>query len=59
MMLEQSTKDFTALIERLNMLRAYEDSAKDGDRPQAVAWEVRKMSPHKTAPKSPGPTQSQ
>ncbi|XP_012935798.1 S phase cyclin A-associated protein in the endoplasmic reticulum [Aplysia californica] len=59
MMLEQSTKDFKALIERLIMLKAYEDSAKDGDRPAAVAWEVRKMSPNKHAPSSPGPGQTQ
>ncbi|XP_059161498.1 S phase cyclin A-associated protein in the endoplasmic reticulum-like isoform X2 [Physella acuta] len=55
MMLEQSTKDFKALIETLIMMKAYEDSAKDGDRPPAVAWEVRKMSPNKHAPSSPAP----
>ena len=32
MMLEQSTKDFRSLIERLDLLKAYEDAAKDGDR---------------------------
>lgn len=32
MMLEQSTKDFKSLIERLHLMRAYEDAAKDGDR---------------------------
>ncbi|KAH9488551.1 hypothetical protein Btru_061807, partial [Bulinus truncatus] len=55
MMLEQSTKDFKALIETLVMMKAYEDSAKEGDRPSAVAWEVRKMSPNKHAPSSPAP----
>ncbi|GFR79611.1 S phase cyclin A-associated protein in the endoplasmic reticulum-like isoform X2 [Elysia marginata] len=59
MMLEQSTKDFKALIETLNMMKAYEDSAKEGDRPAAVAWEVRKMSPNKHAPSSPAPGQQQ
>ena len=59
MMLEQSTKDFKALIETLNMMKAYEDSAKEGDRPSAVAWEVRKMSPNKHAPNSPVPGQQQ
>lgn len=57
MMLEQSTKDFKALIETLHMMKAYEDSAKEGDRPAAVAWEVRKMSPNKHAPSSPAPGQ--
>ncbi|CAL1531856.1 unnamed protein product [Lymnaea stagnalis] len=55
MMLEQSTKDFKALIETLIMMKAYEDSAKEGDRPSAIAWEVRKMSPNKHAPPSPAP----
>ncbi|KAK7009489.1 S phase cyclin A-associated protein in the endoplasmic reticulum-like isoform X1 [Biomphalaria glabrata] len=55
MMLERSTKDFKALIETLLMMKAYEDSAKEGDRPSAVAWEVRKMSPNKHAPSSPAP----
>ena len=32
MMLEQSTKDFKSLIERLHVMKAYEDAAKDGDR---------------------------
>ncbi|BFZ01533.1 hypothetical protein BsWGS_04572 [Bradybaena similaris] len=59
MMLERSTKDFKALIETLNMMKAYEDSAKEGDRPPAVAWEVRKMSPNKHAPASPVAGQSQ
>ncbi|KAK3743773.1 hypothetical protein RRG08_043505 [Elysia crispata] len=59
MMLEQSTKDFKALIETLNMMKAYEDSAKEGDRPAAVAWEVRKMSPNKHAPSSPATGQPQ
>ncbi|XP_041368971.1 S phase cyclin A-associated protein in the endoplasmic reticulum-like [Gigantopelta aegis] len=49
MMLEQSTKDFRSLIERLNLLKAYEDAAKDGERPVSIAWEVRKMSPGKNA----------
>ncbi|XP_060063771.1 S phase cyclin A-associated protein in the endoplasmic reticulum-like [Ylistrum balloti] len=49
MMLEQSTRDFKSLIERLHMLRAFEESAKDGDRPTSIAWEVRKMSPGKSA----------
>ncbi|XP_069138019.1 S phase cyclin A-associated protein in the endoplasmic reticulum-like isoform X2 [Argopecten irradians] len=49
MMLEQSTRDFKSLIERLHMLRAFEESAKEGDRPTSIAWEVRKMSPGKSA----------
>ncbi|ESO94542.1 hypothetical protein LOTGIDRAFT_215534 [Lottia gigantea] len=49
MMLDQSARDFRLLIERLDMLRAFEESAKDGDRPTAIAWEVRKMSPGKMA----------
>lgn len=32
MMLEQSTQDFKSLIERLHMMKAFEDAAKDGDR---------------------------
>lgn len=32
MMLEQSTRDFQSLIERLHILKAYDDAAKDGDR---------------------------
>lgn len=32
MMLEQSTRDFKSLIEKLHMLRAYEESTKEGDR---------------------------
>ncbi|XP_025077165.1 LOW QUALITY PROTEIN: S phase cyclin A-associated protein in the endoplasmic reticulum-like [Pomacea canaliculata] len=55
MMLEQSTKDFKSLIERLHLMRAYEDAAKDGDRPTSIAWEVRKMSPGKHSSASPGP----
>ncbi|XP_076464959.1 S phase cyclin A-associated protein in the endoplasmic reticulum-like isoform X2 [Babylonia areolata] len=55
MMLEQSTKDFKSLIERLHVMRAFEDAAKDGDRPTSIAWEVRKMSPGKHASASPGP----
>ncbi|XP_048254024.1 S phase cyclin A-associated protein in the endoplasmic reticulum-like [Haliotis rufescens] len=47
MMLEQSTKDFKSLIERMNLLKAYEDAARGGDRPTSIAWEVRKMSPGK------------
>ncbi|KAJ8318369.1 hypothetical protein KUTeg_003460 [Tegillarca granosa] len=64
MMLEQSTRDFQSLIERLKMLRAFESAAKEGDRPPSIAWEVRKMSPgkttgHGTAPggSSPSPAQ--
>ncbi|KAK7501611.1 hypothetical protein BaRGS_00007042, partial [Batillaria attramentaria] len=53
MMLEQSTKDFKSLIERLVMMKAFEDAAKDGDRPTSIAWEVRKMSPGKHASRSP------
>lgn len=55
MMLEQSTKDFKSLIERLHVMRAFEDAAKDGDRPTSIAWEVRKMSPGKHTSASPGP----
>jgi len=32
MMLEQATKDFKSLIERLKMMKWFEDVAKDGDR---------------------------
>ena len=32
MMLEQATKDFKSLIERLKMMKWFEDAAKDGDR---------------------------
>lgn len=53
MMLEQSTKDFNCLIKRLQLLREYDNAAKDGDRPISIAWEVRKMSPGKTASHSP------
>lgn len=55
MMLEQSTKDFKSLIERLILMKAFDDAAKDGDRPTSIAWEVRKMSPGKHASGSPGP----
>ncbi|KAL8602246.1 hypothetical protein ACOMHN_022759 [Nucella lapillus] len=55
MMLEQSTKDFKSLIERLHVMRAFEDATKDGDRPISIAWEVRKMSPGKHTSASPGP----
>lgn len=53
MMLEQSTKDFNCLIKRLQLLREYDNAAKDGDRLVSIAWEVRKMSPGKTASHSP------
>lgn len=32
MMLDNSTRDFKSLIERLHMMKAYEDATKDGDR---------------------------
>jgi hypothetical protein len=32
MMLEQSTRDFKSLIERLHVMKAFEDATKDGDR---------------------------
>ena len=38
MMLEHSTRDFKSLIERLNVLKAYEASAKDGDRYEFVSY---------------------
>ncbi|CAI9733996.1 phase cyclin A-associated in the endoplasmic reticulum-like isoform X1 [Octopus vulgaris] len=53
MMLEQSTKDFNCLIKRLQLLRDFDNAAKDGDRPISIAWEVRKMSPGKTTSHSP------
>lgn len=36
MMLDNSTRDFKSLIERLHTMKAYEDATKDGDR-----WEAR------------------
>ncbi|KAL4227984.1 hypothetical protein ACF0H5_013422 [Mactra antiquata] len=48
MMLEQSTKDFQSLIERLHVQKEYEQATKEGDRPVSIAWEVRKMSPGKS-----------
>ncbi|WAR00339.1 SCAPE-like protein, partial [Mya arenaria] len=48
MMLQQSTKDFQSLIERLHVQKEYEQATKDGDRPTSIAWEVRKMSPGKS-----------
>ncbi|KAK3096644.1 hypothetical protein FSP39_001987 [Pinctada imbricata] len=56
MMLEQSTRDFKSLIEKLHMLRAYEESTKG--RPPSIAWEVRKMSPGKSAGNSQGTSRS-
>ncbi|XP_064608297.1 S phase cyclin A-associated protein in the endoplasmic reticulum-like isoform X2 [Liolophura sinensis] len=53
MMLDQSTKDFRSLIERLHIMRAYEDATRGGDRPTSIAWEVRKMSPGKNTSHSP------
>ncbi|XP_062612464.1 S phase cyclin A-associated protein in the endoplasmic reticulum-like isoform X2 [Saccostrea cucullata] len=47
MMLDNSTRDFKSLIERLHTMKAYEDATKEGDRPTSIAWEVRKMSPGK------------
>ena len=32
MMLDNSTRDFKSLIERLHTMKAYEDATKDGDR---------------------------
>ena len=49
MMLEQSTNDFKSLIERMHLMKAYDDATREGDRPAPIAWEVRKMSPGKTA----------
>ncbi|XP_076101540.1 S phase cyclin A-associated protein in the endoplasmic reticulum-like isoform X1 [Mytilus galloprovincialis] len=49
MMLEQSTNDFKSLIDRMHLMKAYEDATREGDRPAPIAWEVRKMSPGKTA----------
>ncbi|KAL5005177.1 hypothetical protein ScPMuIL_018633 [Solemya velum] len=54
MMLERSTRDFQSLIERLHVLKAYDDAAKDGDRPTSIAWEVRKMSPGKSPSQGQG-----
>lgn len=55
MMLDNSTRDFKSLIERLHTMKAYEDATKDGDRPNSIAWEVRKMSPGKTTSQGQGP----
>ncbi|XP_078316158.1 S phase cyclin A-associated protein in the endoplasmic reticulum-like isoform X2 [Crassostrea virginica] len=55
MMLDNSTRDFKSLIERLHTMKAYEDATKDGDRPTSIAWEVRKMSPGKTTSQGQGP----
>ncbi|KAL3866999.1 hypothetical protein ACJMK2_044240 [Sinanodonta woodiana] len=62
MMLQQSTRDFESLIDRLNVQKAFEVASKEGDRPSSIAWEVRKMSPGKTpgmgpAHTSPSPAQ--
>ncbi|KAK3584862.1 hypothetical protein CHS0354_027613 [Potamilus streckersoni] len=62
MMLQQSTRDFESLIDRLNVQKAFEVATKEGDRPSSIAWEVRKMSPGKTpgmgpAHTSPSPAQ--
>ncbi|CAC5420269.1 S phase cyclin A-associated protein in the endoplasmic reticulum [Mytilus coruscus] len=48
MMLEQSTNDFKSLIDRMHLMKAYDDATREGDRPAPIAWEVRKMSPGKT-----------
>lgn len=32
MMLDNSTRDFKSLIERLHTMKAYEDATKEGDR---------------------------
>ncbi|XP_052278081.1 S phase cyclin A-associated protein in the endoplasmic reticulum-like isoform X2 [Dreissena polymorpha] len=48
MMLQQSTKDFQSLIERMHVQKVYEEAANQGDRPTSIAWEVRKMSPGKS-----------
>ncbi|XP_056020838.1 S phase cyclin A-associated protein in the endoplasmic reticulum-like isoform X2 [Ostrea edulis] len=55
MMLDNSTRDFKSLIERLHTMKAYEDATKEGDRPTSIAWEVRKMSPGKTTSQGQGP----
>ncbi|ELT92650.1 hypothetical protein CAPTEDRAFT_90932, partial [Capitella teleta] len=47
MMLEQFTKDFKSLIERMDLMRTYEHDTKVGQRPQSLAWELRKSSPGK------------
>ncbi|XP_023932135.1 S phase cyclin A-associated protein in the endoplasmic reticulum-like isoform X1 [Lingula anatina] len=45
MMLEQCTKDFKNLIERLEVMEAYENAEK---KPISIAWEIRKTSPGKS-----------
>lgn len=47
MMLNQCTKDFQSLIERLDVLRAYEN-ADETNKPTSLAWELRKSSPGKS-----------
>ena len=32
MMLEQSTNDFKSLIDRMHLMKAYEDATREGDR---------------------------
>ncbi|XP_064618910.1 S phase cyclin A-associated protein in the endoplasmic reticulum-like isoform X2 [Lineus longissimus] len=49
MMLEQCTKDFKSLIERLKVIKAFE-TADDDNKPTSLAWEVRKTSPGKMMP---------
>lgn len=47
MMLDQCRRDFSALIDRINVQDAFE-KADYKDRPTSLAWEVRKSSPGKT-----------
>ncbi|KAK2554509.1 S phase cyclin A-associated protein in the endoplasmic reticulum [Acropora cervicornis] len=46
MMLDQCRRDFSALIDRINVQNAFE-KADYKDRPTSLAWEVRKSSPGK------------
>lgn len=57
MMLDQCRRDFSALIDRINVQDAFE-KADYKDRPTSLAWEVRKSSPGKALFSSANPLQT-
>ncbi|XP_071964782.1 S phase cyclin A-associated protein in the endoplasmic reticulum-like isoform X2 [Antedon mediterranea] len=54
MILKSATRDFEALIKRINVQTAFENADKD-NKPTSLAWEVRKTSPGKALGTSPTP----
>ncbi|XP_046858949.1 S phase cyclin A-associated protein in the endoplasmic reticulum-like isoform X2 [Xenia sp. Carnegie-2017] len=54
MMLDQCRNDFQSLIDRIHLHAAFE-KADSKDRPQSLAWAVRKLSPGKYPISSPPP----